>query len=294
MGPGATVTVRGVVLNGSELGNLRFVQDREAGLALYAQPDRLEGYDALRAGDSIQATGVLKNYNGLMEMDPITSIQKLATGQRLHYLTVPIGAINTTFIEANEGRLLHVTGISGITTTGKAPVESLAGNTNYLLNGEPAALLRVARGSTGTSGLVDAPLPSGEAFDLKGVLSQFSANGVGGYQLLPRLGSDIERGGGLPRIVAEPVPVGITSQSFTLEFTTMYPGDTRVLFGPTPATMTQQRVDNSYVSQHRITLDGLEPGTTYYVQVSSRNVAGSADVPAVTFITSGKKPGRKH
>src|SRR4051812_36530631 len=66
LGAGSTVTVRAVVLNGPEMGNIRYVQDAEAGLALYAQPAKLAGFGDLQAGDSIQVTGQLKSYNGLL------------------------------------------------------------------------------------------------------------------------------------------------------------------------------------------------------------------------------------
>ena len=35
--------------------------------------------------------------------------------------------------------------------------------------------------------------------------------------------------------------------------------------------------------------EGLEPGTTYYVQVSSQNAAGTVSAPPVPFIRSGKR-----
>ena len=291
-GPGATVTVRGVVSNGPELGALRFVQDGEAGLALYALPTRVAGYDELRAGDSLQVTGQLKNYNGLLEMDPITTVRKIASGHKVRTLKVPIKDVSTAFVEANEGRLLEVTGISKLTTPAGALVETLSANANFLLDGEKGAALRVTNASTGTTGIIDAAVPKGETFDVRGVLSQFSANGAGGYQLLPRLGSDLVRGGGLPRITAEPVPVGTTPQSFTLEYTTLYPGDTRLKFGPSATELTEQRVEEGFSTQHRITVDGLEPGTTYYVQVASRNAAGTATSAAVPIITGGKKSNR--
>ena len=56
--PGTTVTVRAVVLNGAEMGNIRYVQDSEADLALYAQAAKLPGFGELRADDSIQVTAV--------------------------------------------------------------------------------------------------------------------------------------------------------------------------------------------------------------------------------------------
>ena len=293
LGAGATVTIRAVVLNGAELGALRFVQDGEYGLALYSLPTRVAGYDELRAGDSLQVTGQLKNYNGLLEMDPISSVRKISSGRTLHPLKVPASAITTAFSEAHEGRLLEVTGLSRLTNTGGTPVESLSANSNYLLDGQNGALMRVTVASTGPDGLVNATVPKGEQFDVRGILSQFSMNGTGGYQLLPRLASDLVRGGGLPRISAEPVPVNITAQGFTIEFSTLYPGDARISYGPSATELTEERTDATFGTQHRITLDGLEPGTTYYVKVSSHNMAGTASAEPVPVITGGRKSSRK-
>lgn len=288
-GPGATVTIRGVVLNGPELGGLRFVQDAETGLALYSLPGRVEGFDDLRAGDSLQATGQLKNYQGLLEMDPVTSVQKISSGRPLRALKVPATALTSAFVEANEGRLVSITGVARLTTTAGTPVTSLAANTNYLIDGQNGGLLRINVASTGPNGLVSASVPQGERFDVRGLMSQYSPSGTGGYQLLPRLVTDLVRGGGLPRITGEPVPVSITSQGFTLEFSTLYPGDTRVKYGPSATQLNESRVDDAITTQHRIVLDELEPGTTYYVQVSSHNAAGTATAPPVPIITGGRK-----
>ncbi len=103
MGAGATVTVRGVVSNGPELGAVRFVQDAEAGLALYALPTRVPGYDELRAGGSLQVTGQLKSYNGLLEMAPIATVRKISSGHKVRVLNVPVQDIGSAFVEANEG-----------------------------------------------------------------------------------------------------------------------------------------------------------------------------------------------
>lgn len=293
LGPGATVTVRGVVSNGPELGALRFVQDGEAGLALYALPTRVPGYDELQAGDSLQVSGQLKNYNGLLEMDPVTAVRKISSGHKVRALKVSVKDVSTAFVETNEGRLLEVTGVSKLTNPAGAPVETLTANSNFLLDGDKAAALRVTNASTGPSGVIDAVVPTGETFDVRGVLSQFSPTGTGGYQLLPRLSSDLMRGAGLPRITAEPVPVGTTPQSFTLEYTTLYPGDTRLSFGPSATELTEQRVEEGFSTKHRITVSGLEPGTTYYVQVSSRNAVGTATSTPVPIITGGKKSTRR-
>lgn len=291
LGPGSTVTVRAVVLNGAELGNIRYVQDAEAGLALYAQPTAVAGYGDLQAGDSVQVTGLLKSYNGLLEMDPITSVQKLAGGRRLRSIQVPIGQLATAFIEANESRLLEITGVTRLLTQAGAPAATLAGNANYLLDGTAGALVRVSTASTGPEGLVGATPPTGP-FDMQGILSQFTASGSGGYQLLPRVAADMVRGGGRPRLTEEPVPVNVGPTSFTVVYTTLNAGDTRVRYGSTAKDLTEVRTDAALTTNHSLTLDHLTPGTTYYVEVSSRNAAGTETAAPVPFITSAGKRSR--
>ena len=52
---GTTVTVRGIVVNGSELGPIRYMQDETGAIAAY---DFAATADVV-AGDSIEVTGVL-------------------------------------------------------------------------------------------------------------------------------------------------------------------------------------------------------------------------------------------
>ena len=289
LGVGSTVTVRAVVLNGLELGNIRFVQDGEAGLALYAQAAKLPGFGELRAGDSLQVTGQLKLYNGLLEMDPVASFHKLASGVRLRAIQVPVAEASTAFVEANESRLLEIKGVSRLVTPAGLPATTLAGNANYLLNNLPGTLVRVAVASTGPNGLVDAALPTAESFDVRGVLSQYAPSGTGGYQLMPRQASDLVRGGGLPRLTEEPVLVNVSATGFTVVYSTLNPGDTRVRFGPDPKQLRESRLDATSTTHHSLTLDDLIPGTTYYVEVSSRNAVGTETAPPVPFITGGGK-----
>ena len=297
LGAGSTVTVRAVVLNGAELGNLRYVQDAEAGLALYAQPAKLAGFGELRAGDSIQVTGQLRAYNGLLEMDPIASFHKLASGVPTRATRVPVAQATAAFVEANESRLLEITGVKRLLTPAGTAAARLAGNANYLLDGLPGTLVRVLATSTGPEGLVTAAPPTAELFDVRGVLSQYAPGGTGGYQLLPRLAADLVRGSGLPRLVEEAVPVNVSATGFTVLYTTLNPGDTRLRYGLSPKDLKEIRVDAALTTHHSLPLGNLLPGTTYYVEVSSRNAAGSDTAPAVPCTTSAGKrrqPGTKN
>ncbi|GAB3572858.1 hypothetical protein [Hymenobacter daeguensis] len=293
-GAGSTVTVRAVVLNGPEMGNIRYVQDAEAGLALYAQPAKLPGYGDLQAGDSVQVTGQLKNYNGLLEMDPIVSFHKLAGGRRLRPVRVPVAQAASAFTEANEGRLLEITGGTKLLTPAGTPAGALAGNSNYLLDGLPGALVRVGMASTGADGLVGATVPTNEPFDVRGIMSQYSPGGTGGYQLLPRLATDFVRGGGLPRLTEEPVPVNVSATGFTVVYSTLNPGDTRIRFGLDAKQLKETRLDPAQTTHHSLTLEDLIPGTTYYVEVSSHNAAGTETAAPVPFITASGKRGRSN
>ena len=289
LAPGSTVTIRAVVINGTEMGNIRYVQDADAGLALYAQPAKLPGFGELRAGDSIQVTGQLKVYNGLTEMDPIASFHKLASGVAVRALQVPVERAAEAFVEANESRLLEIKGVTRLTTPTGSTATTLAGNANYLLNGQTGGLVRIMSASSGPEGLVDATPPTGEPFDVRGVLSQFAPSGMGGYQLMPRLATDLVRGGGLPRLTEEPVPVNVTANGFTVVFSTLNPGDTRVRYGLDPKQLKESQVDAALTTRHSLPLTNLIPGTTYYVEVSSRNAVGTETAPPVPFITSTGK-----
>lgn len=72
--------VRTVVLNGAELGDLRYVQDGEA-VRPPTLSTRVLGFGELRASDSLQVTGQLKSYNNLLEIDPSRRCAKLVAAE---------------------------------------------------------------------------------------------------------------------------------------------------------------------------------------------------------------------
>ncbi|MCB2379536.1 hypothetical protein LGH70_18205 [Hymenobacter sp. BT635] len=284
-GPGATVTIRGTVSNGPELGGLRYVQDKDAGLAAYSLS--APGFSSLVLGDSVELRGTLKNYNGLLEMDPISSVKVLAKNRRLSIVEVPATEMTKVFAEAYEGRLVKLKGVTSLTTTNGSPLAAMNGNSNYLINGQKGAPIRINTASNGDNGLVGKPVPASE-FDLVGVVSQFAPTGTGGYQILPRLYTDYILGGGLPNVMGEPVPTEMSRTGFTVTFQTQNPGDTKVEYGKTSALGTVV-ANATPTTKHNISLTDLQPGTVYYVKVSSTNAVGTSSSPAVPMITDTKK-----
>jgi len=165
---GQTVTIRGVVTNGSELGTIRYVQDGTAALPAFGSI-----LNSVLRGDSIEVTGVLYDYNGLLEISPTNSFTDLGVGTLPAAQSVPIPAIG----ESLEAQLLRLDNVT-FTTTG-----TFAANTNYdVTDGTNTFQIRISTGSN----LVGQAIPSGPR-SVTGVLGQFNAT----YQLLPRDQNDI-------------------------------------------------------------------------------------------------------
>ena len=286
--PGTVLTVRGVVLNGRELGPVRYIQQYGgAGLALVGTS--VPGFTQLANGDSVEVRGSLRNNKGLLEMNPIFQLRKLGTSQP-HARRVPALQAAAALTEANEGQLLRIVGVSRLSAAGVGAETGLllTPETTYLLDGRPGAALRIPAGSTGPEGLVDLPSPTGAPFDVLGIVSQAGLAGApdgGGYFLIPRDRGDFRREGGLPRVQQEPVPTAITPTTITLTYETLNAGDTRVSYGANVTILRDGAYDKTLTTHHTVTIENLRPGTTYYVEVSSTNEAGTFKYPPVLMIT---------
>lgn len=287
---GPSVTVRGVVTNGPELGVIRYVQDKTGGLGIYSV---LLGAN-VRPGDSVLVTGTLVDYRGLLELNPVSSLEVLAGNQRLPPpITVNAGSgAGAAFVEANEGRLVRLNGVSSITTTAGAPVAAFQ-STTYRVNNDAATPLYINAASSGPDGLIGKPAPGG-TYDVVGIMSQFTtaAPGTSGYQLLPRLYSDFIQGS-TPNLSAAPVPTAISSTGFTVNFTTQNAGSTQLSYGTSP-TGPFTAVGSAALAgtSHALALTGLTPATIYYVQAISTNATGQSISRLTPLITASLSSGK--
>jgi DNA/RNA endonuclease YhcR with UshA esterase domain len=280
------VTVRGIVTNGAELGVIRYLQDNTGGIAAYSTTL----LNNVVLGDSVEITGVLKNYNSLLEIDPVSTVNILARNKQLPAPVVftAANAVNA-FAEQYEGKLVKITSNTTIKTTGGANVSTFSGNTTYRLNGVAGLDVRTNSASTGANGIVGKPAPTGN-FDIIGIMSQFSTSGSGGYQLLPRLYTDFELGA-TPNVTLAPYPTNITTSSLTINFKTQNAGDSKVEYGTTSTALSQTATNAVSTTNHSIVLNGLQPSTVYYVQVSSTNSIGTSVSTIVPVITASNSTG---
>ncbi len=164
LGIGQTVTVTGVATNGSELGNIRYIQDGTAGIACYGSI-----VSSVQRGDSITATGVLFDFSGLLELSPTSNVINHGPGVLPLAQTIPFSSATET-LEAQLVRFDNVTFVqTGSFATGNSTVQ--------VSNGTATFDVRV-NGSTNIDGTA---IPTGP-ISIVGELGQFNAN----YQIIPR------------------------------------------------------------------------------------------------------------
>jgi len=274
---GSTVTFRGVALNGAELANIRYIQDATGGIAIYGS-----NLSTVSAGDSVLVTGIMTNYNNLVEVTPVTSVNVLASVALPAAQTI---ADVSTVGEQHESELLKFNNC--FFTTGGS---TFAGNTNYAVtvNGQTLQV-RILNGSP----LIGEIIPGGEV-SLTGIMSQYCASPetgcTSGYQLLLRTASDIQSSSSIS--LTSPISVStIATTSFEIHWSTNIAGtDSYIKYGLTPA-LELGTIGANDATDHVASLTGLTPATIYYVKAYSWNNADSAVTLERTFATQSLSSG---
>src|SRR5690554_1352927 len=169
---GTTVTITGVSSHSDELGNrIRYIQDETGGLPVYGTTQQISG---INRGDSVTVTGILKDFSGLLEIDPITSYTNHGPGTEIPAWNIPITSLGETY----EGRLVRIDNV-----TFDDQGSSFANNQNFsFTDGSSSSEIRI----NPATGLGGTTIPSG-TMTIVGLLSEFN----GTYQLLPRDAADI-------------------------------------------------------------------------------------------------------
>ena len=230
-GIGASVTVTGIVTHASVAdSNLRYIQDNTAGLALYSS-----SLSALQRGDEVTVSGILKDYYGLLEMDPVNSNSINTTGNIL----TPQVLTPTQISEATESELVQINNV--IFTNGGSV---FTGNTAYdfMVNGDPGKIY-IKNGSP----LIGTLIPMGTV-TLIGIASQHTYNfgccpcppntghttcpANDSYQILPRDSADIIQTGNII-FTSAVMQSNITTSSFDLSWSVSTNSSTNCNYGTT-------------------------------------------------------------
>ena len=271
-GIGSTVTITGIVTNGDELGPIRYIEDATAGMALY-DPTILSS--TIR-GDEITVTGTLVDYNGLMEMTPVTSISVNSAGNNISPQIITPNQIG----ETTESELIQIDNVifnnaGGIFSSSTYDFTS-SGQTGkiYLRSGHP---------------LIGSLIPMGTV-TLIGISSQYTFTGSGGYQILPRDSADIIFSGNL--VITSPITQSnITTSSFDLTWTTSDSATTECEYGTTPTLGNNVNLGGNEVT-HSIAITGLQPATIYKVQCYSVSGNDTAFSSVGTYSTASNSSGK--
>lgn len=279
-GVGQSVTVTGIVTSDGNLGIVRYLQDETAGIALYPGGQwTSNNWPNPQPGDELTMTGVLSEYNGLLEVGPdgITNVEVLSSGNALpEFQDITPAQMN----ESLEGELVAIE--EAVFTNGGTPI---SGNSTYSFtaNGEDGIIY-----VRNDNELVGQILPAGEV-NLFGVVSQFSFDGIGGYQLLPRGNVDLVPTSAI-NLSTQVDQTNITTTSFDLIWNTDVLGNSIVEYGETPA-LGMTIVDEAAVLDHSVTLNDLMPGSIYWARVIS--IAGEDSTASTVrpYATVSESPG---
>lgn len=270
LSPGSTITVSGYVTNGSELGSvIRYLQDGTGGIAAYGSDVSI-----LVPGDSIVISGTLKDYNGLLEIDPIESVTVISSGHEL-----PAAAVLTPnqYSDTHEGMIIK-------TLKAKFSVE---GKFNSGQNYEFTASTE-----TGQVRITDASSPfvgsviSQDTVNITGILSEYN----GQFQVLVRQTDDIKSTKSVS-FTSAPEMSNLSTTGFTLSWTTDSASTTEAFIGNTSDFELTPIKDAKEVTSHELNVTGGSASTIFYVKPFSVRKGDTAFAGTSVYVTQSASTG---
>jgi len=275
---GSNVTFKGIVINGSELGNIRYMQDATAGISIYGT--NLSG---VNRGDSIIVNGTLTCYNALLEVTPVT-YTVLGTNRPLPTpMVIAANAVN----EPLEGELVQINNATFAAAGG-----NFAGNTNYTVTAAgQTGVVRIATTST----LVGTIIPN-TPVNLVGIASQYCSSSctcTTGYQVILRDGNDIQNTSSI-YLTVQPSISNIATTGFNLAWTTNIAGSSSYVIysqSPTLSSGTTTVTATTSATSHTAVITGATPATVYYANVYSINGTDTAKSGIKAYATKSNSSG---
>ncbi len=286
---GGTVTVQGILT--ADRATMRwtgYMQDETAGIAFYnSSASPCATADSLQPGDIFTITGVLKDYNALLEISPINSITIISRNNPLpDPILVPVPNVGETY----EGMLIRLSNVHFDATLQGTPFSGGSTGQNYDVT-DPSGNVTQIRvlPSTDIPGTL---IPFGNV-NITGCLGQYSpSNPSGGYQLFPRSAGDMDVNSSI--ILTTPVTVSdLNTTSITLNWTTDNPGSSFVKYGHTTALELGTVTGAGNTTDHSVTLTGSASEMFYARAFSVSSAVATDTAKSVTgaFITESTSTG---
>lgn len=262
---GELVTIRGVVTVSNQFGSPSYIQDNSAGISIFGSSFS----NAVNIGDEVLVSGTITQFNGLNQLEnPILHSILSSENHVEPIITTPLmlSGDGINGVENYEGKLVRINGVSVKDLNGN-PVSNWAYQ-NYRLTGASASDTLQVRIDNDTQ-IIGMVAPAGK-FDIVGILSQYKTAlpFIGGYQLMPRLPSDIISKG--PIIDKFPEEIDLQPNSITLEWHTVDLGTSRIRYGKTTNyELGVIEPDDNLSNDHIVTVSGLNTATIYNLQAFS-------------------------
>lgn len=172
LGTGSIVRVRGTVTVGGEFGSPAYLQDTSAGLAVFNNTFSQRA----KPGDVWEVEGALKDFNGLLEIDPLTdSLRVTSAGPPV----VPLRIRAEDLGEIHESKLVRIDRVKFFQAGAFG-----AGVDSTYQAGDPSGAfqLRIDKDSN----IPGTPIPA-DSVNVVGVVNEFN----GSYRLMPRSFGDV-------------------------------------------------------------------------------------------------------
>ncbi len=268
MSVGTTVTITGIVSNGGELGPIRFMQDATAGIAVYSAD-----MGSVNRGDQVMVTGTLKDYNTLLEVDPVTSFEVVSTGNAM---PDPVVLTPSQLSEQYEGMLVRVDNVH-FDASGTFERKSYT----YVAGGESGQIYINDSGSP----LIGTVIPTGEV-SLIGPLGVYKDN----FQVLPRDQFDLLSSSAI-NLTSVPLITNLSTTGFTIDWETDNAGTTEAFYGNTPGMELGKLFVAGESVTHSIDLTGRESSELIYMQPFSVSGSDTAKAAMQVYITRSESSG---
>ncbi|NVO21101.1 MAG: T9SS type A sorting domain-containing protein [Bacteroidetes bacterium] len=286
---GVTVTVHGILT--ADRATMRwtgYMQDATAGIAFYntsTAPFPLT--DSLKAGDIFTITGVLKDYNSLLEISPITD---LVIESHNNPLPAPAAVTVPNVSDTYESMLIKISNVHFDAAVQGLPFSGGTTGQNYNITDASGNVTQIRiLPTTDIPGML---VPFGNV-NITGCLGQYSAsNPITGYQLFPRSTADIVVASSIK--LTTPVTVSdITTSNVTLNWTTDTQGSTQVKYGHTPSLELGYLGGAGNSTEHSISIPGTAAQLLYarVFSISSTVATDTAKSVASAYITESNSTG---